>query len=123
MKRATERAVGDVQADITKARREVATLAGALAQLDDLRAGKAAVNAHGPAVAGRAGAGGRDERWTAAWRNVQRASVRGQSMLKGLAHGIERHPLLGSLAAHGVGFGIATLLFRRHPSDPGEGRE
>lgn len=120
MKSATEKAAGEVQTGITKARKDVATLAGALEELEHVRAGKGAANGHGRAAARRSGAVGRSEGWTGAWRNVERAGARGQRILKGLARGIERYPLLGGLAALGIGFGIATLLFRRSPRDAGE---
>ena len=54
------------------------------------------------------------------WNRLGEAGARGEKAADGLAHEIERHPLIGGLVAFGLGFLLATLLFRRSARDSGE---
>ena len=58
--------------------------------------------------------------WKGFRRRFDDVTHRGGKVARGIAHEIERHPLLGGLAAFGLGFGIATLLFKRSKRDFGQ---
>lgn len=51
--------------------------------------------------------------WNGLRHRLDEVSNRGQDIARDLADEIRRHPLIGGLAAFGLGFGIATLLFKR----------
>jgi hypothetical protein len=59
-------------------------------------------------------------RWMAFRRGLDEVGARGEKVAKGLADEIKRHPLLGGMAAFGLGFVIARLLFRRSKRDSGQ---
>ena len=48
---------------------------------------------------------------------LEEAGARAEMVAKSLADEIRRHPLIGGMAAFGLGFGIATLLFKRNRID------
>jgi len=55
--------------------------------------------------------------WAGFRHRPDTVSARGGKLAQGLADKIERHPVIGGLVAFGVGFGIATLLFKRRKRD------
>jgi hypothetical protein len=58
-----------------------------------------------------------ESKWSAVQRHVAAAGSRGKRVAKGLADEIERHPLIGGMAAFGLGFGLASLLHKRAKGD------
>jgi len=84
-------------AKVAKSRQELAMLASRLTLL-------AQTLAH---------AGNEDSKWSAIQHRIGEAGSRGRLAAKGLAEQVERHPLIGGVAAFGLGFGLATLLFKR----------
>jgi len=82
---------------IAKSREEIAALAAGLKKLAD----------------GDKRNGG----WTGFRNRLDEAGARGEKVVQGLVDEIKRHPLIGGLAAFGLGFGIATLLFKRSKRD------
>jgi hypothetical protein len=60
---------------------------------------------------------GHDSAWSGFQHGIEVAGSRGRKVAAGVADELERHPILGGLVAFGVGFGIATLLYKRAPSD------
>jgi hypothetical protein len=55
--------------------------------------------------------------WTAFRNGLGEAGARGGKIADGVAIEIERHPLIGGAVAFGIGFLIATLLFKRSSRD------
>ena len=51
------------------------------------------------------------------WANFRgklgEVGAKGEKVAEGIAHEIERHPLIGGMIAFGLGFFIARLLWRR----------
>ena len=92
-----------LNAELAKSREEIAALAADLKKLAD--------GAHpqdGPANGDQ-----RDGGWTGFWHGLDEAGARGEKVAKGLADEIERHPLIGGMAAFGLGYVIARLIYRR----------
>ena len=93
-----------LNASIAKSREEMATLAS---RLNSLATGLSDVE-------------GGESKWSALQHRIGAAGSRGKLAAQGLAEEIERHPLIGGMAAFGLGFGLATLLFKRAKSDADE---
>ena len=98
------------------------------AQLDALNAGLAKSREEMAALASRlnalsqglAAAEGEESKWSAIQHRIVAVGSRGKETAQDLVEEIERHPLIGGLPAFGVGFGIATLLFKRPLAGPRE---
>jgi hypothetical protein len=93
-----------LNASIAKSREEMATLAS---RLNSLAIGLCDVEgdeSKGPSLQHRIGEAGSRAKWA----------------VKGLKVEIERHPLIGGMAAFGLGFGLAAVLFKRAKSDAEE---
>jgi hypothetical protein len=56
-------------------------------------------------------------KWSVVQHRIGAAGSQGKRVAKGLAEEIERHPLIGGMAAFGLGFGLASLLFKRTEHD------
>ena len=98
-----------LHAGIARSREEIAVLAAELRRLADWKGDAQSGNGAAEQANGVEG-------WRAVQHGLGEAGVRGKRVLSGLAEEIERHPLLGGMAAFGLGFGIASLLFRRSKS-------
>ncbi|MDD5308529.1 MAG: hypothetical protein PHU25_14500 [Deltaproteobacteria bacterium] len=91
--------------------------------LDELNAGIAQLRVEISALAAEMkhevpGNGGKPESgWTAFRHRLGEAGARGEKIADGVALEIERHPLIGGMVAFGIGFLIATLLFKRTRKD------
>jgi len=92
--------LNQLNADITKSRREMDALAGDLKKLADWNI----VHSNGNNGTGA---------WSSLWHTLNQAGAHGKKVAKGLAQDVERHPLIASLAALGLGFVTARLLYRR----------
>ena len=93
--KAHEKKLEALNDDITKSREEIAVLSAVLKKLME----NARDNSEG---------GG----WTGFREGLGDAGAKGEKVVKYVADNIERHPLISGLAAFGLGFGIATLLFK-----------
>jgi hypothetical protein len=114
-----EKNLDAMNARIAESREEIAALAAGLKELVERKTDTSSVDGSlwhdGPSNGGnRSGA------WRSFRHSLDEVSSRGGKVAKGVADEIERHPLMGGLAAFGLGFGIATLLYRR--SKNGSGR-
>jgi hypothetical protein len=101
-----------LNAEIAKLREEIEALAAGLKKLVEGTIYKVSVDGERPpegSAKGEKGNGG----WTGFRHGLDQAGAQGEKVARGLADEIQRHPLLGGMAAFGLGFWIATLLFRR----------
>ena len=105
-----------LNADIAKLREEIEALAASLKKLVEGTIDKSSVDGERPPE-GSANGEKRNGGWTGFWHGLDQAGARGEQVAKGLADEIQRHPLIGGIAAFGLGFWIATLLFRRSKGD------
>ena len=110
-----EQQVEAVAAGIAKSRDELAELAAGLKRLAEWPIDKS--SAHAQDRPERPVNGNRHGGWTGFRHGIDRASTRSMKVADGLAVEIERHPLIGGMAAFGLGFGLATLLFKRNGHD------
>jgi len=103
-----------LNAGIAKSREEIGALLADLKKLSVLRNDKAFVDIvrskEGPAEGG----------WTGFKHKLDEAGARGEKAAKGLADEIKRHPLIAGATAFGLGFVIATVLFKRSKRDSGQ---
>jgi hypothetical protein len=101
-----------MNARVSKTRREIAALALSLNELAEWRLSNLSVDGSdwhdGPGNGGERHGG-----WASFRQRLDAARARGGKVADGVAHEIERHPLIGGLAAFGLGFGVAMLLFRK----------
>ena len=108
-----------MNARVAKSREEIAALAAGLNELAAWRLENLSVDGlswhDGPGNGGTHHSG-----WKGFRHRLDEVSVLGGKVTKGLADEIKRHPLIGSLAAFGLGFGIATLLFKRSKRGSGQ---
>lgn len=113
-----EKNLAAMNARIAKSREEIAALAAGLNELADWGTDTSSVDRlrwhNGPSNGGKHSGG-----WRSLRHSLDEARARSGKAAKGLADEIERHPLIGGLAAFGLGFGIATVLYRRSKSDSG----
>jgi hypothetical protein len=77
-------------------------------ELDGLKADIASLREEMAALA----AGAKKGAWTDFQHTLDEAWGRNEKIMKDLAAEIERHPLVGSMAAFGLGFIIAKLWYR-----------
>ena len=99
---------------IAKAQGDAAALAASLNSLADLHGDR-------PGGAGDAGAVAEHERrsgWPGFRDALGRAGERGGAAARLVASGIESHPVVGGVAAFGLGFSIARVLFRSRTKKP-----
>ena len=105
-----------LNASIAKLREEIAALAAGLKKLAEGKIDESSVDGEhpqeGPPNGDKCHGG-----WTGFRHRLDEAGARGKKVAKGLADEIERHPLIGGMAAFGLGFVIAKLLFRRSKKD------
>ncbi|OGQ81016.1 MAG: hypothetical protein A2289_14335 [Deltaproteobacteria bacterium RIFOXYA12_FULL_58_15] len=101
-----------VNAEVAESREEIAALAAGLNELTKRRLEDHAVDRLSW-LDSRENGGTPHRGWKGFRRRLGDVSTRGGEVAKGIAHEIERHPLIGGLAAFGLGFGIAMLLFKR----------
>jgi hypothetical protein len=87
--------LGELSASIAQLRVEIAALAAGMKQ-------------EVPGNGGKPGSG-----WTIFRDRLGEAGAKGEKIADGVALEIERHPLIGGMVAFGIGFLIATLLFKR----------
>ncbi len=92
-------------ADIAKLHKELAALAAGLKKIAERPQRRdPADDGEAPGV------------WAGFQNRIEEAGERGGKVVKGFAHEVERHPLIGGIALFGIGFMLATLLFKRsHP--------
>ena len=105
-----------LNADIAKLREEIAALAAGLQKLAEGTIDKYSIDGERPPES-PANCEKRNGGWTGFWHGLDQAGARGKKVAQGLAVEIERHPLVGGIAAFSLGFWIATVLFRRSKSD------
>lgn len=111
-----EKNLDALNAGIAKSREEIAALGTGLKKLADGKIDESSVDGEHPQE--RPGNG---DTWHGGWtgfrHRLDEAGARGKKVVKGLADEIERHPLIGAMAAFGLGFVIARMLFRRSKKD------
>ncbi len=95
--KAHEKDLAKLNADLAKAREEIAALAASLEKLAACKNEKCS---------------GEHER-SGFQHKLEAVGAGGGKVAQGLAEEIERHPLIGGVAAFGVGFVIAMMLFKR----------
>ena len=96
-----------LNAGVAESREEIAALAAGFKKLTDSERPQ-----EGPANGDQRHGG-----WTGFWHGLDEAGERGGKVVKGIADEIERHPLIGGMAAFGLGYVIARLLYRRNKKD------
>ena len=105
-----------LNAGIAKSRQEIAALVAGLKKLAERKIDESSVHRkhqqEGPDNGDRS-----HGRWTGFRHRLDEAGARGQKVAQALSDEIERHPLIGGMAAFGLGFVIARLLFRRSKKD------
>ena len=101
-----------LNAGIAKSREEIAALAAGMKKLAEWKIEESPVDGEQPKDGPANGANGHGG-WTGFRHRLDEAGTRGEKVAKVLAEEIERHPLIGGIAAFGLGFAIARLLFRR----------
>jgi hypothetical protein len=105
-----EQTMDTLNAGIAKSRNEIAALAAGLNKLAEWKTDKSDIDGNGsrsPVNGNKNHAG-----WTDFQYRLDDVGSRGKKVAKGLADEIERHPLIGGMAAFGLGFVLAKWLFR-----------
>jgi hypothetical protein len=109
-----EKELDELKADIASLRQEIAALATGVKKFAETKAAEPhaegeheTTQQEGPANGGH-GHGA----WTDFQHTLDEAWVRNEKIMEDLATEIERHPLVGSMAAFGLGFIIAKLWYR-----------
>ena len=95
--KAHEKDLNKLHADLAKAREEIAALAASLEKLAPCKTDK----------------GSGEHESSGFQHKLEAVGAGGGKVVKGLAEEIERHPLVGGMAAFGIGFVIAMMLFKR----------
>jgi hypothetical protein len=105
-----EQTLDTLNAGIAKSRDEIAALAASLNKLAEWKTDKSDIDGKGAgsAVNGNKNHGG----WTDFQYKLDDVGARGKNAAKVVADEIERHPLIGGMAAFGLGFVLAKWLFR-----------
>ena len=102
-----------LKADIASLRKEMAALATGVKKLAETKA--AEPHAEGEHETTQLGFPAHSEQRYGTWTDFQHildeAWARNEKIIKDLADEIERHPLVGSMAAFGLGFAIAKLWY------------
>lgn len=105
-----EQTMDTLNAGIAKSREEIAALAAGLNKLAEWKTDKSDINGKSSRVPanGHNANGG----WTDFRYKLDDVGTRGIKVAKSLADEIEHHPLIGGMAAFGLGFVIAKWLFK-----------
>ena len=111
--RTHEKDLDALKADIAGLREEIAALAAGVKKFAETKAAEPhaeeeheATQQEDPAHSEQ-----RHGTWTDFQQTLDEAWVRNEKIIKDLADEIERHPLVGSMAAFGLGFIIAKLWY------------
>jgi hypothetical protein len=103
-----------LNANIVKSRDDIAELAAGLKKLADWQNEEERSAVEEPHNGSSNGNGTEHNgRWTALRQRITDAGSKGGKVAQGFAVEMQRHPLLGSMAVFGVGFMLATLVFKR----------
>ena len=108
-----EKDLDALKADIASLREEIAALATGVKKLAETKAAEP----HGegkPETTQQEGPAHSEQRhgtWTDLQHTLDEAWARNEKLIKDLADEIERHPLVGSMAAFGLGFIISKLWY------------
>lgn len=109
-----EKELDELKADIASLREEMAALATGVKKFAETKA--AEPHAEGEHETTQQEGPAHSEQGHGAWTDFQQtldeAWARNEKIIKDLAAEIERHPLVGSMAAFGLGFIIAKLWYR-----------
>lgn len=105
-----EQTIDTLNAGIAKSREEIEALAAGLNKLVGWKTDKAHID--GERTRGPANGNQNNGGWTDIRYRLDEVGARGKKVAKGLADEIERHPLIGGMAAFGLGFVVAKWLFR-----------
>ena len=103
-----------LNADIARSRKDMASLAADLQALAQWKYNPTAADGKSSGSTLERGPWSRG-RWAEFRHGLDAAGTRGLQAARSLSGEIERHPLLAGLTAFGLGFGLATLLFKRGP--------
>jgi hypothetical protein len=109
-----EKELDALKADIASLREEIAALATGVKKLAETKTAEPhAEGEHEASKQGGPANGGHGHgAWTDFQHTLDEARAQGEKVVKDLAAEIERHPLVGSMAAFGLGFIIAKLWYR-----------
>jgi len=102
---------------LERSHEEIAALAGRVERLVDWTAANSSV-VRTRSPAGHPDGEKRASAWSSLRHGLSEAGVLGKDIGRGVATEIERHPVLGGIAAFGLGFGLAKLLFKDGRSNP-----
>lgn len=109
-----EKELDALKADIASLHEEIAALAAGAKRFSETKAAEPHVEGEHETTH-QEGSAHREQgqgAWTDFQHTLDEAWVRNEKIMKDLAVEIERHPLLGSLAAFGLGFIIAKLWYK-----------
>ena len=108
-----EKELDALKADIANLREEIAALAAGVKKFAATKAAEPHVEGEPEASkqGGPANGGHGHGAWTDFQQTLDEAWARNEKVIKDLAAEIERHPLVGSMAAFGLGFIIAKLWY------------
>ena len=111
--RTHEKDLDALKADIAGLREEIAALAAGVKKFAETKAAEPRVEEEHEATQQEdpAHSEQRHGTWTDFQQTLDEAWVRNEKIIKDLADEIERHPLVGSMAAFGLGFIIAKLWY------------
>lgn len=109
-----EKELDALKAGFASLREELAALAAGVKKFGETKsAGPHAEGEHEASQQGGPANGGRGhDAWTDFQHTLDEARAQGEKVVKELAAEIERHPLVGSMVAFGLGFIIAKLWYR-----------
>ena len=111
--RTHEKELDALKADIASLREEIAALAAGAKKFAKTKAAESHAEGDHETSKQRDPANGWDvhDAWTDFQRRLDEAWTQNEKLIKDLAAEIERHPLVGSMAAFGLGFIIAKLWY------------
>ena len=111
--RTHEKELDALKGDIASLREEIAALATGVKKLAETKATEPHAEGEPKATqqGGPANGGHGHGAWTDVQHTLDEAWARNEKVIKDLADEIERHPLVGSMAAFGLGFIIAKLWY------------
>ena len=108
-----EKELDALKTDIAGLREQIAALAAGVKKFAETKAAEPHVEGEHEATqqGGPANGGHGHGPWTGFQHMLDEAWARNEKVIKDLAAEIERHPLVGSMAAFGLGFIIAKLWY------------
>jgi len=108
-----EKELDALKADLASLREEIAALAAGVKEFAEAKAAEAHTGGEHETTQQEGPAKSEQDHgsWTDFQRTLDEAWVRNEKIIKDLADEIERHPLVGSMAAFGLGFIIAKLWY------------